>query len=98
VSWKIEFRGHTLVETDVTVAHLSVIADIVGGDSWEHTNPMHSPRVLAAWVALTLAAGSGEPLADVVAFVTTVPLGELVDAVTSVDDAPLRAVPDTKAG
>lgn len=96
MAWKIEFGGRTLRETEVTAAHLSMVADIVGEDVWENANPMHSPRVLAAWCAVVALPNSPEDGLALVSLVGSMPISELIAAVTE-DDAPLHAV-DTKAG
>jgi hypothetical protein len=99
MAWRIEYQGATLDESDVTAAHLMMVSELLDGDqSWENTNPMRSPRTLCAWIALVVAQRMQKPLDTVMAFVVSRPLTELVAAVTSIDEATLHAVPDTKAG
>lgn len=99
MTWRIDYDGATLDEGDVTAAHLMMVSELLDGDeSWENANPMRSPRTLAAWIALVVAQRRKQPLETVMAYIVSRPLTELVAAVQSVDDAPLHAVPGTKAG
>lgn len=98
MAWRINYGGMTLDEGDVTGAHLMMVGEVLGEHSWANANPMGDPRVLCAWVALVVAKEMQQPLDEAMAYVVSQPIGELVAAVETVDDPPLRAVPNTKAG
>jgi hypothetical protein len=89
--WKITFGGYEMTNEQVTVGHVIDVCALVGDNSWSAVSPLTSPQVLAGWCAVVLSRGTGQELALCAAFVNSLPLATVLDAVTEAPETPLEA-------
>lgn len=78
--WQITYGDKSWTDRDALVAHVVAVAELIG-DTWDAVSPWSGPRSLAAWVAVLVAADTGN-LDQAVRDVYGMPVTDLADCLS----------------
>lgn len=88
MGWMIDYKGATLREEEVAFAHVAIVNELLGReDTWATIDPISSPKALATWVALAVSIRTGQGFAEVLTYVQSRPLTEIIAAYTPDTDS-----------
>lgn len=81
-AWRIEFRGVSLAQHEITGRHATLVSLYTERDSWVDMTPASGPVALMAWIAAAYAiATTSDPIAAM-QVVQAAPLAEIASSLT----------------
>lgn len=83
--WRIEFDGHVLRESELTIEQAEQVESLTGS-TWLRINPYTSAKHAKALLAVLYAARTSSSYDDVVAKIGAIPVAEYLDMVKADED------------